>query len=440
MNLKPLARSVPLLLLVVLAAPALADDWPQWRGPNRDAKSAETGLLQSWPEGGPPLAWSSTGLGTGYSSLAVVGKRIYTLGDIEGKQYALGLDRKDGTVLWKTEIGPQWEDQFPGPRSTPTIEGNRVYVLGTEGHLHCLDAASGEKVWTRNLAQEFGGVLMKARGTYDWKFSESPLVDGNKVIVTPGGADAAIVALNKKTGEEIWRAKIPALGERGLDGAGYSSVMVSEAGGVRQYVQLLGRGLVGVDADSGKFLWGYNRVANHVANIPTPIVKGDWVFTSSGYGTGAALLWLKKTESGVDAEEGYFLEADTMQNHHGGMVLHDKFIYSGTGHNKGFPLAVDARTGKVAWGPVRNEGKGSAAVMYADNRLYMRYQSGLMVLVEATPEAYRETGSFEIPKVEQFSWAHPVVADGKLYLREQDNLHVYDVRAKAAPKEAGSRP
>jgi outer membrane protein assembly factor BamB len=430
-------RTLALLLLLALATPvAIADDWPQWRGPGRDARSAETGLLESWPEGGPPLAWKSSGLGTGYSSLAVVGQRIYTLGDIEGKQYALAISRKDGSLLWKTEIGPHWEDQFPGPRSTPTVEGNRVYVLGTEGGLACLDAASGEVVWKRDLVKDFGGVLMKAQGTYDWKYSESPLLDGNKIIVTPGGKDAAVVALNKKTGEEIWRVAVPELGEKGLDGAGYSSVVVSEAGGVRQYVQLLGRGLIGIDAETGRFLWGYNKVANHVANIPTPVVKGDWVFTSSGYGTGAAQLWLKKTEEGVAAEESYWLEADTMQNHHGGMVLHERHIYSGTGHNKGFPLSVDATSGKVAWGPVRNDGKGSAAVMYADGRLYYRYQSGLMVLVEATPEAYREHGSFEIPDVKQFSWAHPVIADAKLYLREQDALYVYDIAREGGKGEA----
>ncbi len=184
-----------------------------------------------------------------------------------------------------------------------------------------------------------------------------------------------------------------------------------------------------MEASSGRFLWGYNRVANDVANIPTPLVQGDHVFTSSGYGTGAALLELVSTGDGYAAEEVYFLEADTMQNHHGGMILHEGHVYTGTGHNKGFPLAVELATGKVAWGPVRNEGKDSAAIAYADGRLYFRYQNGLMVLVEATPEGYREKGSFMIPDVDKPSWPHPVIADGKLYLREQDNLFCYDLSA-----------
>ena len=195
-------------------------------------------------------------------------------------------------------------------------------------------------------------------------------------------------------------------------------------------MQLLGRGLVGVDAATGKFLWGYNRVANDIANIPTPIVDGSRIFTSTGYGTGAALLDIGAGEEGVVAKEKYFLPGDTFQNHHGGMILHGGHVYTGSGHNKGFPLAVELATGKIAWGPVRNEGKGSAAIAYADGRLYLRYQDGRMVLVEATAEEYREHGTFMIPDVKQFSWSHPVVIDGRLYLREQDSLYVYDVRAQ----------
>jgi outer membrane protein assembly factor BamB len=271
--------------------------------------------------------------------------------------------------------------------------------------------------------------MMLADGSWQWKFSESPLVDGKRVIVTPGAKDAALVALNKKTGKEIWRAALPDLGEEGTDGAGYSSVVISEAGGIRQYVQFLGRGVVGVDAKSGRFLWGYNRIANGVANIATPIVAGEHVFASSGYGTGSVLLKLSPTGDGMKAEEVYFLSADVMQNHHGGLILHGDHVYTGTGHNKGFPLCVELKSGKVAWGPERNEGTDSAAIAYADERLYFRYQNGVMVLVEATPEGYRERGSFMIPDVELQSWPHPVIIGGRLYLREQDNLFCYDLRA-----------
>ncbi|MFQ5349477.1 MAG: PQQ-binding-like beta-propeller repeat protein [Thermoanaerobaculia bacterium] len=411
-------------------APA-ATDWPQWRGIGRDGRSAETGLLAEWPESGPPLAWKSGGLGGGYSSVAVAGERIFTMGDLGDGQYVMALSRTDGEWLWKTRVGETHEHEYLGPRSTPTVDGDRIYVVTTDGDVVCLAAASGEKQWSRSLPQEFGGRMMKAMGTYEWKFSESPLVDGDRLIVTPGANDAAVVALDKSSGEELWRATIPELGEAGADGAGYSSVVVSEAGGVRQYVQLIGRGLIGVEATTGRFLWGYNRVANNVANIATPLIHDDLVFASTGYGTGAVLVRLAAEGDGIRAEEVYFLEADTMQNHHGGLILDGGHVYTGTGHNKGFPLAVELATGEVAWGPIRNDGQNSAAVAYADGRIYMRYQNGLMVLVEATPEQYRERGSFMIPEVEKESWAHPVVAGGKLYLREQDNLWVYDVRAAA---------
>jgi outer membrane protein assembly factor BamB len=255
-------------------------------------------------------------------------------------------------------------------------------------------------------------------------------VDGDRVIVTPGAKGAALVALDKNTGKEVWRTAVPDLGAKGKDGAGYSSVVISNAAGVKQYVQLLGRGLVGVRASDGKFLWSYNRVANDVANISTPVIKGDYVFASTGYQTGAVLLKLEAAAGGVAAKEVYFLEPKTFQNHHGGFVLVGDYIYGGHGHNKGFPICIELATGKVVWGgDTRNEGTGSAAVVYADGNLYFRYQNGLMVLIEATPTAYTEKGSFSIPDVKNPSWPHPVVVGGRLYLREQDTLYVYDVKA-----------
>jgi outer membrane protein assembly factor BamB len=414
----------------LLPSEAHAADWPQWRGPQRNGKSPDTGLLGEWPEGGPPLEWRVSGLGGGFSSVAVAGKRIYTMGDLGDAQYVIALSRADGTHLWKTKVGPAWEHKYLGPRSTPTVDGDRVYVLTTEGDLYCLDAASGKEKWVKNLPADFGGKMMLADGTYQWKFSESPLVDGKRIIVTPGAKDAALVALDKMTGKEIWRTALPELGENGADGAGYSSVVVSKAGGTKQYVQFLGRGVIGVDAKSGRFLWGHNRIANNVANIATPIVHGDHVFASSGYGTGSALLKLSPDGEGVKANEVYFLSADVMQNHHGGLILHEGYVYTGTGHNKGFPLCVEMKNGDVIWGPERNAGTDSAAIAFADGRLYFRYQNGIMVLVEATPAGYEERGSFTIPDVELQSWPHPVVIGGRLYLREQDNLFCYDVRAQ----------
>ena len=433
---KQLFARVTIALLVVIVTsgvlPAAENDWPQWRGQNRDGHSPDTGLLQSWPEAGPPLAWRSEGLGGGFSSVSVAGKRIYTMGDHGDAQYLLGLDRSNGSVLWKTKVGPAWKDKYLGPRSTPTVDGDRVYVVTTEGDVFCVENAGGKVLWQRSLPKDFGGAMQTYQGSYQWKFSESPLVDGKKLIVTPGAADAALVALNKMTGEEIWRSAIPSLGDKGGDGAGYSSVVISEAAGVRQYVQFVGRGVIGVETETGRFLWGYNGVANGTANIATPLIDGNFVFASSGYDTGSALIEIVRKGEQLEAREGYFLEPNVMQNHHGGMILHEGHVYTGTGHNKGFPLSVNLKTGKVAWGPERNAGKSSAAIAYADGRIYFRYQDGLMVLVEATHEGYRERGSFMIPDVTQPSWPHPVIAGGYLYLREQDNLFCYDLNRTAA--------
>jgi outer membrane protein assembly factor BamB len=409
------------------AADSAKADWPQWRGPSRDAKSTTTGLKATWADAPPKLLWKSAGLGMGFSSLAISGDRMYTMGDLGQEQFVMALDRVDGKILWKTKIGPAWEDEYPGPRGTPTVDGDRVYVLGTEGDLLCVDAASGAVRWKKNMEKDYGGRVMTV-----WKWAESPLVDGDRLIFTPGGPWAAMVAVDKMTGKGIWATEeLPELGPNGRDGAGYASIMISHGGGVKQYVQLMGRGLVGIRASDGKFLWGYNRIANRVANIPTAIVQGDYLFTSTGYQTGAALLKLEPTADGVKANEVYFLEPRTLQNHHGGMVLVNGHIYAGHGHNRGFPICVEMATGKVAWGgDIRNTGSGSAAVLFADGNLYFRYQNGVMMLIEATPGGYKEKGWFQIPQPERPypSWSHPVVLDGKLYLREQDALYVYDVR------------
>jgi outer membrane protein assembly factor BamB len=362
----------------------------------------------------------------------VVGDRIFTMGDLEDGQYVLALNRNGGRILWRTRVGGRHEDQRPGPRSTPTVDGQHLYALSTEGRLFCLHTETGKAVWEKSLPDDFGGYMMKAMGSYDWKFSESPLVDGQKVVVTPGHIQALMVALDKSTGKEIWRTQGRRLGPRGSDGAGYASAVVSEASGIRQYVQLMGRGLIGVHADTGELLWGYNDVASDIANIATPLVWDDYVFGSAGYGTGSALIKIVAGDQGLAAEEVYFLPADTLQNHHGGLILHQQVVFTGTGHNKGFPIALEAETGKVLWGPIRNDGKDSAAITFADGFLYFRYQNGLMVLVKADAESYREAGSFRIPEPIQQSWSHPVISASRLYLREQEYLYCYNL---ADPKK-----
>ncbi len=389
-------------------------DWPQWRGPNRDGRSPDRGLLDRWAAGGPPLLWTARGLGSGYSSVAVANGTIYTLG---GGTNLVAIDAADGSIRWKTRVGPG-----DSPNSTPTVHEGLVYTLTTQGDLACVDAQSGEVRWSKNFGRDFGGQMMSG-----WGYSESPLVDGEKLVCTPGAQDGVIVALDRKTGATIWKAAMPQVGGNGGDGAGYSSIVISEAAGVRQYVQLVGRGVIGVAAEDGTFLWGYNRIANGTANIPTPIVQGDYVFCSTGYGAGAALLKLSRQGRFVRAEEVYFLEARDLQNHHGGMVLVDKHVYCGHGHNEGFPACVELATGRIAWKPGRGPGTGSAAVAYADGCLYFRYQNGIMALVKASPRNYELRGQFKLPEVLGESWSHPVIIGGRLYLREQDLLYCYDV-------------
>ncbi len=407
-------------------------DWPQWRGPNRDVVSADTGLLKEWPKDGPRLLWETKGLGRGYSSIALAGGKVFTLGDRAGKQFLIALDESSRKELWAAEVGRTWSDG--GPRSTPTVDGALVYALGPHGDLIAAETATGKVRWRKSLPKDFRGQMMSG-----WGYSESPLVDGENLICTPGGSEATLVALNKQTGALVWKTPVPAdllPGKSNPDkgnGAGYASPVVAEPGGLRQYVQLLGGGIVGVAARDGKLLWHYTRIANGTANIPTPIVRDNLIFCSTGYHTGSALLRLAPSGQGTRVEEVYFLDGRRLQNHHGGLVLVGEHIFGGHGHNNGFPICVELKTGKVVWGgDTRGPGSGSAAVVYADGNLYFRYQDGLMALIEATPRGSRftEKGTFKIPHSGGApSWSHPVVNDGKLYLREQDWLLCYDLKA-----------
>lgn len=427
--MKRLSTSVALGLTLGIGAFAAtaSADWPQFRGVNRDAKATGTGLLSEWPAGGPKLLWEASGLGTGYSSVSMQNGRLFTIGDIGVDQYVIAVSLDTKAILWKTRIGAQWIDRYAGPRGTPTADGATVYAIGTDGDLLALEAATGKVVWRKNLATDFGGRMMSG-----WRFSESPLVDGDRLIVTPGSADALLVALDKKTGREIWRTKAGEMGPQGRDGAGYSSVVISNGAGVKQYVQLVGRGIVGVRASDGAFLWSYNRVANDTANISTPVVSGDYVFAATGYQTGSGMVKLAKTADGVSATEQWFLDGRSFQNHHGGVVLVDGHLYGGQGHRMGLPICVEFATGKKVWGgDIRNEGQGSAAIAYADGNLVFRYENGTVVLIEATPAGYREKGSFKIPNASPLNWPYPAISDGKLFLRDQDRLLVYDIKAGA---------
>jgi len=399
-------------------------NWPQWRGPGRDAVSPDTGLLQSWEAAKPRLLWMAEGLGKGFASVSVADGVVYSTGNSDGAQVVVAVNAADGKIKWSTPITEETPKHgYEGSRSTPAIDGDRCYVVASSGAIVCLDTADGKVVWRKEFKSQWQGRMMSG-----WGFAESPLVDGDLVLCTPGGKDATIVALKKLTGEQVWAAAVPEFeGAASRSGAAYSSIVISNACGVKQYVQLLGSGVVGVRASDGKFLWGYGGVANRTANIPTAIVDGDHVFASTGYGAGAALLKLSASDDGVDAEEVYFLNGKTFQNHHGGMVQVGDYIYCGHGHNNGFPACLNWKTGKLAWGgDIRGIGKGSAAVVYADGNVMFRYQSGEVALIEANPKEYVLKGSFMPEYQESRSWSHPVVINGKLYLREQNKLMCYD--------------
>jgi outer membrane protein assembly factor BamB len=390
-------------------------NWSRWRGPNNDGISKEQGLLSEWPKSGPPLEWKASGLGGGYASVAVADGKIYTMGSGDGSTM-ICRDVKDGSEVWSTSIGAG-----SSPNCTPTVDGELVFGLTKEGDLGCCRTADGKRLWTKNFGDDFGGEKPH------WGFSESPLIDGELLICTPGSNDAMLAALNKKTGEVVWKTKMPP--DTGHGGAGYASIVIGNCAGVKQYITLTGRGALGVDAKSGEYLWHYEPVANGTANIPTPIVKDDFVFCSSGYGDGGtALLKISKQGKGVKAEEVWWREADKLQNHHGGMILIGDYVYMGHGHDQGFPVCVDFKTGKPKWGPDRGPGGNSAAIAYADGHLYFRYQDATMALIEASSKAYKLKGKFKLATHNDNSWPHPVIAGGKLYLRDQNDLLCYDIK------------
>ncbi len=400
-------------------------DWPQFHGPARDSICREEGLLQEWPSDGPKLLWTLEGLGRGYSTVSISAGKLFTMGDreedAEEAQYVIAFDLATRAEIWCTRIGPPHEDG--GPRCTPTVDGDRIYAIGTDGDLVCLDVSNGKLIWQKNFVEDYQGQFMSV-----WKFSESPLVDGDRLICTPGGPEAMMVALDKHTGQELWKCAIPDLGEKGADGAGYSSAVVANIRGVRQYVQLVGRGVIGVEASTGRFLWGYNPIANNIANITSPSVRGDYVFASTAYNTGSVLLRIDRDGQAFQANEVYFIHPKDFQNHHGGVVLLGDYIYGGHGPNRGGPACVELATGEVIW-KERAPATGSAAVLYADGHLIYRYDRGDVLLIEASPKGMNIKGRFTAPGDDGPAWPHPVIHDGKLYLRHANLLLCYDVRA-----------
>jgi outer membrane protein assembly factor BamB len=392
-----------------LAAQPPAFDWPQWQGPDRTGLSKETGLLQQWPAAGPPLVWSISGLGAGYGSLAIRGDRIFVQGQTSAGSAVLSLNRADGKLIWTKTVGKGvGNDRGPGPRGTPTLDADRLYALTENGDLACLNAATGAPIWQRNILADFGGRQIS------WLISESPLVDGNNVIVTPGGPRAGIVALDKMTGKNVWAS------QQLSDEAGYASPIAADVQGVRVIMTLTSRGGVGVRASDGKLMWHHPSVANGTANVATPIFSDNKVFYTSNYGTGAALLGLTAQGGEVKAQQIYFTRE--MQNHHGGLVLVNGYLY---GFHNSILTCLDFATGRMQW---RDRSVGKGTVIYADGRLYIQGEDNVVGLVEANPAAYKETGRFRTRDQGFPSWAHPVVSGGRLYIRDQGTLSAYNVK------------
>lgn len=393
-------------------------DWPQWRGPERNGISAETGLLQEWPQSGPERLWEANDIGDGFGAPAVVDDRVYVLGNRGlDNEFVQALSVEDGERLWRTRLGkvgnPDQRPNYPAARSTPTVEGDRLYALGSDGDLVCLETSSGEVQWRRNLREDFQGE------PGEWAYAESPLIDGEKLVCTPGGEEATLVALNKETGELIWKSAVP-----GGDEAAYASIQVAEVDGLRQYVQFLGDGLVGVEAATGRFLWRFDETAEgSPANIPTPVVHNDRIYSATK-AAGGGMIRLEVDQGEVEVHPVYTRQK--LPYAPGGAVRVGDYLFGTTAQTL---LCVELATGHIRW---EERSIAPASLCYADGHLYLHGENGDVALVEATPEGYREKGHFsptgQPDRGRAKAWAHPALADGRLYIRDANKLWCYSVR------------
>jgi outer membrane protein assembly factor BamB len=396
------------LLASVWAAGA---DYPQWRGPDRDGKSAETGLLARWPDGGPKLLWSVDGLGRGYATVAVADGTVYVTGLI-GTQGVLFAFDLDGKPKWKKEYGPDWAktggNSYPASRTTPTVDDGLVYVHSGMGQLTCLDAGTGDRKWSLNTFRKFRGRNIT------WGLTESVLIDGDRLICQPGGRDAAVVALHKKTGKTIWTSK-------GLsDRSAYCSPIVVERGRRRLIVTVTANAIVGLDAKTGSPLWQRAYRNRYSVHAVTPVYRDGIVYVTSGYGLGGVAL--KLSDDGSKFEE--LWRDRKLAVHHGGVVELDGYVYGA--NEKGW-VCLELASGEVKH-QYRGVGKGS--VTWAHGKLYCYGERGMLALVKATPEAFKTISSFRVTLGDGKHWAHPVVAAGRLFVRHGDVLMAFDVKPK----------
>ena len=420
-------RTLIFLFVATVASSAFSNselhaqnDWATFRGPDRTGVSPSTGLMDSWPKDGPKLLWTTEGAGQGYASVSIADGKVYTLGDglteNDSKEYLTCFDQSSGEFLWKFRTGNPWtegKESWQSSRSTPTIDEDRVYVITPSGTLWCVNT-DGKKQWQVDLKKKFGGKKAEM-----WGYSESVLIDGDHLICTPGGEKNTMVALDKMTGKKVWSTS-----REGDRGAGHASIVISNVGDKKVYVQTTGSGAMGVGASDGKLHWTYD-IDKTTAVIPTPIVRDDLVFFSAGYGRGGALLRQVADGDDVTAKEIYPLNTK-LNNKHGGIVLVGDYLYGDT-NDKGTPFCADLMTGEVKW-KSRGSGRKSACVTAADGHLFFLYADATMTMVKADPESFEEVGSFKVPgDTDRPSWAHPVIADGKLYLRQGTNIHCYSL-------------
>ena len=406
-----------LSLATAAVCAASAADWPQWQGPNRDNISTEKGLLQAWPKEGPPLAWKATELGAGYSGVSVARGKIFTIGDCGDSAFVEALAFDTGKKLWEAKLGQAGGGGgYPGPRATPAVDGDFVYALGQYGDLACLRVADGKEVWRKSLKADFGGRMMSG-----WGYAESPLVDGKLLLCTPGGAQGTVCALDKATGAVRWRST------DFTDAASYASLVAVDFGGVHQAIVLTDAHVAGIAIDSGKLLWSAPRVGK-TAVVPTPVFKDGRVFVTSGYGIGCNLFKVEGGGAQFTANEVYTNK--DMINHHGGVVLVDKHLYGFSDGGKGWSC-LDFATGAVAsqW----QGGIGKGTLTRADGRFYLRAEGGpgTLVLMDATPDGWKEAGRFDPPdRSTKNSWPHLVISNGRLFVRDQDVLLCYNIQAR----------
>ena len=405
--MRHLLRGIAAALVLVTASAGYCEDWPGFRGAGRDGRSTATGLLKSWPKDGPKLLWSAKGLGKGYSSAAVAGEKVYTVGMSDGEGYLFAYDLA-GKRLWKKQYGPEYTGRYAGARCTPTIDDGRVYVTSGQGVAACLNAATGEKIWSMNMLKKFGGKNLR------WGLAESVLIVGDKAILTPGGPNASVVAVNKKTGETIWKTK-------GLsDSSGYCSPMLVTLKDRKLIVTMTKAAVVGIDAADGKVLWRHPWRNQHGNHPDTPLYEDGIIYAACGYGKGSVTL--KLSADGKTVKK--LWDQKQLDPTHGGVVLVDGTLY-GSGHKRKW-FSVNAASGEVTH---TAEGVGKGSVIYADGMLYCYGERGKLGLVKPGPQSHEVVSSFTITAGGGEHWAHPTIADKRLYIRHGDVMMVYDIAA-----------